>query len=45
MVLINKCEVFMMVNIPCLEAMVKNINDSIALFGMYCLCLTNVHRS
>ena len=34
----------MMVNIPCLEAMMKII-DSIALFGTYCTCLTNIHRS
>ena len=28
-----------------LEAMTKTIIDSIALFGTYCNCLTNVHRS
>ena len=35
----------MIVNIPCLEAMAMEIIDSIALFGMYCICITNVHRS
>ena len=35
----------MMVNIPCLEAMTMKMIDSISLFGMYCICFTNVHRS
>ena len=33
----------MIVNKPCLEAMAMKIIDPIALFGMYCICLTNVH--
>ena len=28
-----------------LEAMAMKILDSIALFGTYCICLTNIHRS
>ena len=28
-----------------LKAMTKKIIDSIAQFGMYCICLTNVHIS
>ena len=28
-----------------LEAMTKKNNDSIALFGTYCTCFTNAHRS
>lgn len=35
----------MMVNIPCLKAMMMKIIYSIALFETYCICLTNVHRS
>ena len=35
----------MMVNILCLEAMRMKIIASIALFGTYCICLTNEHRS
>ena len=35
----------MMVNIPCLQAITMRIIDSTALFGTYCVCLTNVHRS
>ena len=35
----------MIVNIPCLEAMTTKIIDSIAIFGTYCILLTNVHRS
>ena len=35
----------MIVNIPCFEAMAMEIIKSIALFGTYYTCLTNVHRS
>ena len=35
----------MIVNIPCLEAMTMKIIDSIGQFGMYCICITNVHIS
>ena len=35
----------MMVNILCLEAMTMKIIASIALFGMYCICLTNAYKS
>ena len=32
-------------SIPCLEAMTMKMIDSIALFGTYCICLTNIHKS
>ena len=35
----------MIVDIPCLEAMTMKIIDSIALFGMYYICLSNIHKS
>ena len=35
----------MMVNIVCLKAMTMKIIDSTALFGTYCICLTNVYSS
>ena len=34
----------MIVNIPYLEAMTIKKIDSIALFGIYCIGLPNVHR-
>ena len=34
----------MIVNIPCFEAMAMEI-ESIALFGTYYICITNVHKS
>ena len=35
----------MKLKILCLETMTMKIIASIALFGTYCICLTNVHRS